>query len=94
MKKISKKLVIVSLLLLGIFPQSVAASASSIDSTVGITFNSSPSILPDIGGKVPEGGKSPLPATGEIISSSLCVIGVLILLLVLYTWWKRRKEEA
>lgn len=85
MKKI-RKVFISAILLVGLFFHGTFAEASKMDSTVGITFNSSPSILPDAGGK--------LPQTGEVVFGSMFLVGLLLIAFVLYSWWKRRKGEA
>lgn len=87
MKKI-RKVIVSAVLLVGFFFQATIAGASNMDSAIGITFDSTPRVLPDAGG----GGK--LPQTGEVVFGSMFLVGLVLIAFVLYHWWRRRKEEA
>lgn len=82
-KKLSKIFAVSIVFLSSILPTSFA-EASQLDSNIGITFNSPKKVIPGIDGK--------LPNTGELVSYSLGIIGLLIIVFVIFYWRKRRKD--
>ncbi|MHC5372369.1 LPXTG cell wall anchor domain-containing protein [Enterococcus sp. LJL120] len=82
MKKRFAKLSALAAIFCGIFQLPLTASATSMDSNIGITFTSPGKVLPGTGGK--------LPNTGEVTLSLLFLIGLALVAFVLYRWWKRR----